>query len=73
MLDDKIVVSQPPDMLVYTDSNRDGKFDPAVDKREALLTGFGGRQHDHKLHSVTAGPDGQWYWNQGQHGCEIYR
>lgn len=71
VLDDKIVVSQPPDMLVYTDSNRDGKFDPAVDKREALLTGFGGRQHDHSLHSVTAGPDGQWYWNQGNTGAKF--
>lgn len=71
VLDDKIVVSQPPDMLVYTDTNRDGKFDPAVDKREALLTGFGGRQHDHSLHSVTAGPDGQWYWNQGNTGAKF--
>ena len=71
VLDDKIVVSQPPDMLVYTDSNRDGKFDPAVDKREALLTGFGGRQHDHSLHSITAGPDGQWYWNQGNTGAKF--
>ncbi len=43
--------------------NGDGKFDAAVDKREMLITGFNGRQHDHSLHSVTAGPDGQWYWN----------
>ena len=68
---DKIVVSQPPDMIVYTDVNRDGKFDPAVDKREVLLTGFGGRQHDHSLHSVTAGPDGLWYWNQGNTGAKF--
>ncbi|WP_395753431.1 PVC-type heme-binding CxxCH protein [Prosthecobacter sp.] len=67
----KIVVSQPPDMIVYTDENGDGKFDPAVDKREVLLTGFGGRQHDHSLHSVTAGPDGQWYWNQGNTGAKF--
>ncbi len=67
----KIVVSQPPDLIVYTDVNRDGKFDPAIDKREVLLTGFGGRQHDHSLHSVTAGPDGQWYWNQGNTGAKF--
>ncbi len=68
---DQIVVSQPPDMLVYTDVNHDGKFDAAVDKREVLLTGFGGRQHDHSLHSVTAGPNGQWYWNQGNTGAKF--
>ena len=71
VFDDKIVVSQPPDLFVFTDVNRDGKFDAAVDKREVLLTGFGGRQHDHSLHSVTAGPDGQWYWNQGNTGAEF--
>ncbi len=71
VFDNRIVVSQPPDMIVYTDVNRDGKFDGAVDKREVLLTGFGGRQHDHSLHSVTAGPDGQWYWNQGNTGAKF--
>lgn len=71
VFDNKIIVSQPPDMIVYTDVNRDRKFDPAVDRREVLLTGFGGRQHDHSLHSVTAGPDGQWYWNQGNTGAKF--
>ena len=71
VLDNKVVVSMPPDLLVYTDVNRDGKFDPAVDKREVLLTGFGGRQHDHSLHSLTAGPDGQWYFNQGNTGAHF--
>ena len=71
VLGNKVVVSQPPDLLVYTDVNGDGKFDPAVDKRDVLLTGFGGRQHDHSLHSVTAGPDGQWYWNQGNTGAQF--
>lgn len=71
VLDSQIIVSQPPDLIVYTDINRDGIFDPAVDKREVLLTGFGGRQHDHSLHSLTAGPDGQWYFNQGNTGAEF--
>jgi putative membrane-bound dehydrogenase-like protein len=35
VLDDKVVVSQPPDLLVYHDANRDGKFDPASEKVEA--------------------------------------
>jgi putative membrane-bound dehydrogenase-like protein len=71
VFENKVIVSQPPDMLVFTDVNRDGRFDPAVDKREVLLTGFGGRQHDHSLHSVTAGPEGLWYWNQGNTGAEF--
>jgi putative membrane-bound dehydrogenase-like protein len=69
VLDNKVVVSQPPDLIVFTDVNGDRKFDPAVDKREVLLTGFNGRSHDHSLHSVTAGPDGLWYWNQGNTGA----
>ncbi len=71
VLDNQVVVSQPPDLLLYTDVNRDGKFDPAVDKREPLLTGFNGRQHDHSLHSLTAGPDGLWYFNQGNTGAQF--
>ncbi len=69
VLDNKIVVSQPPELLVFTDVNGDRKFDPAVDKREVLLSGFNGRNHDHSLHSVTAGPDGLWYFNQGNTGA----
>lgn len=71
VFENKIVVSQPPDLLVFTDVNGDGKFDPSVDKKEVLLTGFGGLQHDHSLHSVTAGPDGKWYWNQGNTGAQF--
>jgi putative membrane-bound dehydrogenase-like protein len=71
VLDNKIVVSQPPDLLVYTDVDRDGKFDSTVDTREVLLTGFNGRQHDHSLHSVTTGPDGLWYFNQGNTGAQF--
>lgn len=69
VIDNKIVVSMAPDLIVYTDVDRDGKFDPAIDKREVLLTGFNGRKHDHTIHSVTVGPDGQWYWNSGNTGA----
>ncbi|MDA0838529.1 MAG: NPCBM/NEW2 domain-containing protein [Planctomycetota bacterium] len=68
VIDNRIVVSQPPSLFVYTDVNRDDKFDPEVDKKEALLTGFGGKNHDHSLHSVTVGPDGDWYFNTGNAG-----
>ena len=69
VLENQIIVAQPPDLIVYTDVNRDRKFDPAVDKREVLLTGFNARQHDHSLHSVTVGPDGQWNFNNGNCGA----
>lgn len=65
VMENRIIVSQPPDLIVYTDVNGDRKYDPAVDKREVLLTGFNARQHDHSLHSVVAGPDGQWNFNNG--------
>ncbi len=64
----RVVVSQPPNLLVYTDVDGDLKFDPASDRREVLLTGFNGINHDHSLHSVTAGPDGKWYFNSGNCG-----
>jgi len=71
VIDNQIIVSCAPDLIIYTDVNRDGKFDPAVDKREVLLTGFDGRNHDHSLHSVTFGPDGKWYFNHGNAGAKF--
>lgn len=71
VFDNVVLVSQPPELIKYTDVNRDLKFDPAVDKREVLLTGFNARNHDHSLHSVTGGPDGKWYFNNGNCGAEF--
>ncbi len=71
VIDNKVVVSQPPHLIVYTDENRDLKFDPEVDKREILLTGFMGQNHDHSLHSVTVGPDSKWYFNSGNCGARF--
>ena len=68
VIDNKIVVAQPPDLIVYTDVDRNLRFEPAVDKREVLLTGFSGINHDHSLHSVTVGPDGKWVFNAGNTG-----
>lgn len=69
VIDNRIVVSCTPDLIVYTDVDRNGRFDPAIDRREVLLTGFDGRNHDHSLHSVTMGPDGKWYFNHGNTGA----
>ena len=73
VIDNKVVVSQPPDLIVYTDVDRNLRFDPAVDKREVLLTGFQGINHDHSLHSVTVGPDGKWIFNSGNTGGDVHR
>ena len=71
VIGNQVVVSMAPHILIYTDVNGDRRFDPAVDKREVVLTGFNGRRHDHTVHSVSAGPDGQWYWNSGNTGALI--
>ena len=71
VLDNQIIVSNAPDLIVYTDVDRDLRFDPNVDKREVLLNGFDGRNHDHALHSVTFGPDGRWYFSQGNAGAHF--
>jgi putative membrane-bound dehydrogenase-like protein len=64
VIGNKIIVSCSPNLIVYTDENGDDK----PDKKEILLTGFGGLDHDHSLHAVTAGADGNWYFNVGNAG-----
>ena len=66
VFDNVVIVSQPPNLLKLTDVDRNGKLElDKGDKREVLLTGFNGYNHDHSLHSLTGGPDGKWYFNQG--------
>ncbi|MEQ9437924.1 MAG: HEAT repeat domain-containing protein [Cyclobacteriaceae bacterium] len=67
VLGSKIVVSCAPNIIVYTDENGDDQ----PDKKEIFLTGFGGLDHDHGLHSVVAGPDGHWYFNTGNAGPHV--
>lgn len=71
VFDNVVVVSNTPDLIVYTDVNRDGVFDPKVDKKEVLLTGFMQKQHDHSLHAVFGGPDGRWYFSNGNCGAQF--
>jgi putative membrane-bound dehydrogenase-like protein len=71
VIDNAVFVSHAPTITKYTDVNRDGKFDPAVDKQETFLTGFGGQDHDHSLHAVVAGPDGKLYINSGNCGAVV--
>lgn len=67
VIGNKVIVSCSPNLIVYTDENGDD----VPDKKEILLTGFGGKDHDHSLHAVYAGPDGNWYFNTGNAGPHI--
>jgi putative membrane-bound dehydrogenase-like protein len=67
VIGDKVIVSSAPSVIVYTDENGDDR----PDRKEVFLTGFGGFDHDHSLHSFVAGPDGRWYFNTGNAGPHI--
>ena len=69
VIGNKVIVSCSPNMIIYTDENGDDK----PDKKEIFLTGFGGKDHDHSLHAVYAGPDGNWYFNVGNAGPHIVK
>ncbi len=69
VIDNQIVVSNSPHIIVYTDVDRNLRFDANIDKRDILLSGFDGINHDHSTHSITVGPDGLWYFNQGNAGA----
>jgi putative membrane-bound dehydrogenase-like protein len=63
----RVIVSASPHLVVFTDQNSDD----VPDRKEILLTGFGGFDHDHGLHAVVAGPDGRWFFNTGNAGPHI--
>ena len=67
VIGNRVIVSASPHLIVYTDENGDD----APDRKEILLTGFGGLDHDHGLHALVAGPDGRWYFNTGNAGPHI--
>lgn len=64
VIGNKVIVSCSPNMIIYTDTDGDDK----PDKKEVFLTGLGGKDHDHSLHALYAGPDGRWYFNSGNAG-----
>jgi putative membrane-bound dehydrogenase-like protein len=67
VIGNQVIVSCAPSVIIYTDTNGDD----TPDKKEIFLTGFGGFDHDHSLHSVIAGPDGNWYFNTGNAGPHL--
>ncbi|MBL7813711.1 MAG: c-type cytochrome [Saprospiraceae bacterium] len=64
VMGNKAIVSQSPYVWLFTDENGDLK----ADKKEVLLQGIGGTQHDHGMHAFTFGPDGKFYFNFGNEG-----
>ncbi|HEV8131792.1 MAG TPA: PVC-type heme-binding CxxCH protein, partial [Acidobacteriota bacterium] len=66
VLGDKVIVSQSPDVIVYTKDENDN-----ILKKEVLLTGWRGIDHDHGVHAIVFGPDGRYYLNNGDPGFDI--
>lgn len=67
VIGNKVYVSCAPNLIVYTDTNNDDR----PDTKEILLKGFGGFDHDHSLHAIVGGPDGQLYFNTGNAGPHV--
>ena len=67
VIGNQVIVSCSPNLIVYTDADGDDK----PDKKEIILTGFGGLDHDHSLHAVVGGPDGKWYFSTGNAGPHV--
>jgi putative membrane-bound dehydrogenase-like protein len=66
VLGDKVYVSQSPDLIVFTKDDQDN-----ILKKEILLTGWRGVDHDHGLHAIVFGPDGRYYFNSGDQGFDV--
>ncbi|MDE0103968.1 MAG: hypothetical protein OXN89_16465 [Bryobacterales bacterium] len=66
VLGNKVLVSQSPDLIVYTKDEDDN-----IVGKETLLTGWRGIDHDHGLHVVLFGHDGRYYFNSGDQGFEV--
>lgn len=64
----KIYVPESPNLYVYEDKNNDLKPDGP---RKVLLTGFGGKNHDHGTHSQVFGPDHKLYMTNGDTGYDL--
>src|SRR5688572_5750086 len=64
----KVYVATSPDLWEYEDKNGDLKADGPPKK---LLTGFGGRNHDHGAHSLVLGPDHKWWMSHGDTGFDV--
>ncbi|MDP6962829.1 MAG: dehydrogenase, partial [Planctomycetota bacterium] len=69
VLEDRVLVSCSPHLIEYRDT--DGDF--VADQSKILLTGFGGFNHDHGLHSFIEDGRGGLLWAAGNAGPHIVR
>jgi putative membrane-bound dehydrogenase-like protein len=67
VLEDRVLVSCSPHLFEF----RDLDGDLVADSRTTLLTGFGGEDHDHGLHSVVELPDGDLLFAVGNAGPHL--
>ncbi|HUY33637.1 MAG TPA: PVC-type heme-binding CxxCH protein [Pirellulales bacterium] len=65
---DQVYVATSPDLWLYEDKDGDLVADGPPRK---LLTGFGGRNHDHGAHSLVLGPDHKWWMSHGDTGFNV--
>ncbi|MBA4166436.1 MAG: c-type cytochrome [Chitinophagaceae bacterium] len=64
VLGNRVIVSQSPYVWAFYDDNGDDK----ADRKEIIFQGISGIQHDHGMHTFSAGPDGKLYFNFGNEG-----
>ncbi|MFT7516244.1 MAG: putative membrane-bound dehydrogenase-like protein [Myxococcota bacterium] len=69
VLEDRVLVSCSPHLIEYRDT--DGDF--VADESKILLTGFGGFNHDHGLHSFVEDGNGGLLWAAGNAGPHIVK
>src|SRR6185436_19027128 len=70
VLGERVLVSCSPSIFEFQDKNGDGDaLDPG--EKSIFLTGFGGHDHDHGVHSLVLGPDGRLYFTTGNAGPHI--
>jgi putative membrane-bound dehydrogenase-like protein len=67
LVGDWVYVSCSPHLFRYRDTDGDGR----ADVRETVLSGFGGFDHDHGLHSVVPHLDGKLYVAVGNAGPHL--
>lgn len=67
----RLVAFNPPHLTVYTDINKNLIFEPEIDKRENILTGFKRPENAQGLQEIIGGPDGRWYFGHDHSGAEL--
>ena len=67
----RVAVFSPPHLIVYTDTNENLVFEPEIDKRENLLSGFKRDTNSGSVPAIFGGPDGRWYFGHDRAGAEL--